>query len=158
MGRILDLSLALYFLFHIPITLLFASQVVIGPLSFPKWMNNILYMAIKSTQDPLLKMAISPTDRQAWAVSIFWQELIIQLPLFVLLAYYLIVDSKSKYFEWTSILYSGQAIGCFIPIMVHLYVETGTRLIPSYITFGIMPIVLLYRTVIAQKGIKPKTL
>jgi hypothetical protein len=103
-------------------------------------------------------MAISPTDRQAWAVSIFWQELIIQLPLFVLLAYYLIVDSKSKYFEWTSILYSGQAIGCFIPIMVHLYVETGTRLIPSYITFGIMPIVLLYRTVIAKKGIKPKTL
>lgn len=158
MKRITDLSLALFFLIHIPITLLFASQVVMGPASFPKWMNNVLSMAIESSKDPLLQMAVSPAARQAWAVSIFWQELVIQLPLFVVLAYGLIVDSKSKYFEWASIFYSGQAIGCFIPIMVHLYVETGTRLIPSYITFGIMPCILLYRTISAKNVVKSKKL
>ena len=72
-----DLVIVLFFTFHIPITVLFASQVVLGR-SFsslvPSWASNLLSLAAKSSNDPLLSMALPVVKREPWAISIFLQN------------------------------------------------------------------------------------
>ena len=84
-----DLLIVLFFTCHIPITMLFASQVVLGPQWgarwVPPWASNLLQLAAASSNDPLLSMALPGVRREPWAISIFYGELLFQLPLFVYL-------------------------------------------------------------------------
>lgn len=91
MARVLDYILITFFLVHIPITLLFGVQVMLGPaLSsqlMPKGALIVLKQAVASSNDPLLAMALPNAVREPWAIAIFYAEVLFQLPLFACLSY-----------------------------------------------------------------------
>jgi hypothetical protein len=99
-----DLLIVLFFTFHIPITLLFASQVILGPELgaqwVPSWASSLLQLAAESSNDPLLSMALPGVKREPWAIAIFYGELFFQLPLFFYLGSGYCV-SKPPFLIWS---------------------------------------------------------
>lgn len=82
-----DIIIVLFLTLHIPITLLFATQVVLGPNSpwVPSWATETLKLAVSTSKDPLLSMGLDAKLREPWAISLFAAELVFQLPLFLYL-------------------------------------------------------------------------
>jgi hypothetical protein len=78
-----DRLFIVYFVAHIPITLLFASQVVFFDAPWiPSVMKSILKSAVELSNDPLLLMGLVKEKREPWMISFFAMELFLQVPFF----------------------------------------------------------------------------
>lgn len=168
--RPLDTLITAYLFFHIPITLLFATQVVLGPdcTWIPNWASDLLASAAESSADPLLSMGLPGVKREPWMIAIFYQEVFIQLPLFVILGRGLIQgmvrvsqkDAQSWGFHVGCLIYSVQSLTAMASVLVELVDRTGTDLVGSYLIFAIMPILILWRTLrsdtFRQSKLNPK--
>ena len=173
--RLLDTLFILFFLIHIPITALFASQVVLGPSYaslIPRWARILFESAAHSSKDPLLLMGLKESVREPWMISLFYVELLFQLPLFVyftiglfkgtLLNFFYvmnIIDDSSERFKWISVIYSVNVISSMIPILTELYHRSGTQLMATYLPFLVVPLLFLFRALSSTKKatVKRKT-
>jgi len=79
--RPLDLLFVIYFLTHIPITLLVDAQVVLPASFFPKILSTVFTQFATTFQDPLL------TSKPIWFQSFTACEVFLQLPFFFFALY-----------------------------------------------------------------------
>jgi hypothetical protein len=88
-----DYLYLLFFLVHIPITLLIPPQFIFSPQSIPTFARNIVLENIEKTRDPILSFLLDSTI-PGWIVSIFTLELVFQLPFFCYACYCLFVGKR----------------------------------------------------------------
>uniref|UniRef100_A0A6I8PDS1 EXPERA domain-containing protein n=3 Tax=Ornithorhynchus anatinus TaxID=9258 RepID=A0A6I8PDS1_ORNAN len=80
-GRALERLLGLYFLAHIPLTLLFDLQALLPPGTYPTQLTDLMKWYTETFKDPLM------LDPPSWFKSLLWCEVLFQLPLFPIAAY-----------------------------------------------------------------------
>ena len=81
----MDILFLIYFIIHLPISLIFAPQIAL-PNSLrktwiPQFAQSALDQAVADSGDPFLSMAIK--DRQFWMAGIFMSEVLFQIPFFI---------------------------------------------------------------------------
>ncbi|ELK01824.1 sigma intracellular receptor 2 [Pteropus alecto] len=108
--RGLEWLLGLFFLFHIPITLLLDLQVVLPRELYPFELRNLLKWYAKEFKDPLLQ------DPPTWFKSFMYCELVFQLPFFPV-ATYAFFKGGCKWIRTPAIIYSVHVMSLVIPIL-----------------------------------------
>ncbi|XP_032284564.1 sigma intracellular receptor 2 [Halichoerus grypus] len=108
--RGLEWLLGLYFLSHVPITLLLDLQVVLPREFYPVELTNLLKWYTKEFKDPLLQAP--PT----WFKSFLFCELVFQLPFFPI-ATYAFLRGGRRWIRTPAIIYSVHTMTTLIPIL-----------------------------------------
>jgi hypothetical protein len=83
-----------FFLFHIPISLLFPPQFLLPTQYIPQFAKDLLIDTIKQSKDPILKLFLDDPI-PPWILAIFGME-ILQVPFFVYAVYCLYTGRKFK--------------------------------------------------------------
>ncbi|XP_007485650.1 sigma intracellular receptor 2 isoform X1 [Monodelphis domestica] len=146
-ARALEYLLGLYFLSHIPITLLFDSQALVTSDKFPNELTDMLKWYAQAFKDPLIK------DPPSWFKALVFCELVFQLPFFPFAAYAFFKGS-CKWIRIPAIIYSVHTTTTLIPIGAHILFETFPRgpmtfqerlsLLSIYIPYFFIPVILLF--------------
>ncbi|XP_028938035.1 sigma intracellular receptor 2 [Ornithorhynchus anatinus] len=112
-GRALERLLGLYFLAHIPLTLLFDLQALLPPGTYPTQLTDLMKWYTETFKDPLM------LDPPSWFKSLLWCEVLFQLPLFPIAAYAFFKGSR-KWIRIPAIIYSVHLISILIPVCTHI--------------------------------------
>ncbi|XP_074045133.1 sigma intracellular receptor 2 [Macrotis lagotis] len=146
-ARALEYLLGLYFVTHIPITLLFDVQPLLPPDLYPSELTDMLKWYIQAFKDPLM---LNPPS---WFKSFLLCEIVIQLPIFPFAAYAFFKGS-CKWIRIPAIIYSVHTMTTLIPISAHILFENSTqgpktfqdrlRLISIYAPYFFIPLILLF--------------
>ncbi|XP_070249292.1 sigma intracellular receptor 2 [Myotis yumanensis] len=118
--RGLEWLLGLYFLSHIPITLLFDLQAVLPRELYPVELRNLLTWYAKEFKDPLLQ------DPPVWFKSFLFCELVFQLPFFPI-ATYAFFKGGCKWIRTAAIVYSAHTMTTLIPILCTFLLEDFSK-------------------------------
>ncbi|KAM5215712.1 sigma intracellular receptor 2 [Hipposideros larvatus] len=108
--RGLEWLLGLYFLSHVPITLLVDMQAVLPRELYPVEVRNLVTWYAKEFKDPLLQ------NPPPWFKSFLFCELVFQLPFFPI-ATYAFFKGSCKWIRIPSIVYSVHTMTTLIPIL-----------------------------------------
>ncbi|KAK1331393.1 hypothetical protein QTO34_009347 [Cnephaeus nilssonii] len=119
--RGLEWLLGLYFLSHIPITLLFDLQAVLPRELYPIELRNLLKWYVKEFKDPLLQ------DPPMWFKSFLFCELVLQLPFFPLQHTPSSKVGGCKWIRSAAIVYSAHTMTTLIPILSTLLFEDFSK-------------------------------
>ncbi|XP_036123630.1 sigma intracellular receptor 2 [Molossus molossus] len=118
--RGLEWILGLYFLSHIPITLLLDLQAVLPGELYPIELRNLLKWYAKEFKDPLLQ------DPPMWFKSFLLCELVFQLPFFPI-ATYAFFKGGCKWIRTPAIVYSVHTMTTLIPILSTFLLEDFSK-------------------------------
>ncbi|XP_020818913.1 sigma intracellular receptor 2 [Phascolarctos cinereus] len=146
-ARALEYLLGLYFVMHIPITLLFDMQALLSANLFPTEVTDMLKWYVQAFKDPLM---LNPPS---WFKSFLFCELVFQLPLFPFAAYAFFKGS-CKWIRIPAIIYSVHTMTTLIPISAHILFESFTQgprtlqerlsLLSIYAPYFFIPLILLF--------------
>nr|KAF6459434.1 transmembrane protein 97 [Rousettus aegyptiacus] len=151
--RGLEWLLGLYFLSHVPITLLLDLQAVLPRELYPFELRNLLKWYAEEFKDPLLQ------DPPTWFKSFLFCELVFQLPFFPI-ATYAFFKGGCKWIRTPAIIYSVHTMTTLIPILSTFLFEDFSKasgfkgqgpkafherltLISIYAPYFLIPLVLL---------------
>ncbi|KAI8893826.1 transmembrane protein 6/97 [Globomyces pollinis-pini] len=122
--RPMDLMVFSFFLCHIPITILFAPQVVLPPdmrdVWIPESFKLILLNSVELTGDPILAMAIH--GRPTWIAWVMAGELLFQLPFFFYACYCLM---KNVDMRMACVVYTTHVLTTMMPVVGQLMSSSG---------------------------------
>jgi len=175
MAKVLNFIFFLYFLTHIPITLLFDSQVLVSDAEaadiYPKIVRELLQIYSASFKDP---MVIDPPQ---WFRSFVWCEMFLQFPFFFF-AVYAFWKGNCRWIRIPAIVYSTHVATTVWPIIFHIMrhdftgskppgpstMEERLKLLAIYAPYFVVPLLLLltmlfsseYRSKAAVAGEKPR--
>jgi len=144
----------LYFLSHIPITLLFDSQVLFTEAEaadiYPKMIREMVHNYSASFKDP---MVIDPPH---WYRSFVWCEMFLQFPFFffAVVAFW---KGNCRWIRIPAIVYSSHVATTVLPILFHIMrhdfsgsklpgpstTEERLKLMAIYLPYFIVPLLLL---------------
>eukprot|EP00117_Sycon_ciliatum_P046437 scpid77509/ scgid33259/ Transmembrane protein 97 len=158
--RALDWLFCIFFLVHIPITLLIDLQIFTTDFH-PKPLVDYAKSWALENGEPFLSPAVAPM----WFRTVVAMELLFQVPFFIIAvpAFY----SQSPRYNWMRIpciIYATQAITAILPILAEMLLidyskeEIGPKtpaqvsgLLVAYLPFLIVPVLLLFRTLSCQQ-------
>ncbi|XP_006891008.1 PREDICTED: transmembrane protein 97 [Elephantulus edwardii] len=118
--RGLELLLGLYFLSHIPITLLIDLQALLPRELYPVELQNLLQWYVKEFKDIMLQYP--PT----WFKSFVYCELLLQLPFFPV-ATYAFFRGGCKWIRTPAIIYAVHTMTTLIPILSTLLFDDFSK-------------------------------
>ncbi|KAM9002001.1 sigma intracellular receptor 2 [Sarcophilus harrisii] len=146
-ARALEYLLGLYFVMHVPITLLFDMQALVSADLYPTELTDMLKWYVQAFKDPLM---LKPPS---WFKSFLFCELVFQLPFFPFAAYAFFKGS-CKWIRIPAIIYSVHTMTTLIPIGAHILFENfaqgpGTfqerlNLLSIYAPYFFIPLILLF--------------
>uniref|UniRef100_A0A6J0V4C2 Transmembrane protein 97 n=1 Tax=Pogona vitticeps TaxID=103695 RepID=A0A6J0V4C2_9SAUR len=110
--RVLEWVFALYFLTHIPITLLIDLQALV-PDFYPRGLTEWLTWYTAAFKDPLM------ADPPSWFRSFIYCEAFLQLPFFPVAAY-AFWKGKRKWIRTPAIIYATHVATTLMPILAHI--------------------------------------
>ncbi|KAF7244362.1 Sigma intracellular receptor 2 [Varanus komodoensis] len=110
-GRLLDGLFALYFLTHIPVTLLVDLQ-ALRPGAHPRALTEWLTWYTNAFKDPLM------ADPPAWFRSFIYCEVFLQLPFFPVAAY-AFWKGNCQWIRTPAIIYATHVATTLLPILSH---------------------------------------
>ena len=116
-----------YFITHIPITLLIDLQALLGD-HYPPVLQNIYLWYTTSYNDVLM------TEKPIWLRSFITAELLFQLPFFFIAVYGFWM--KKIWIRTPSIIYGAHTTTTVIPILSEIIFSTKNTLQEKYILFG----------------------
>uniref|UniRef100_A0A8D0G765 Transmembrane protein 97 n=1 Tax=Sphenodon punctatus TaxID=8508 RepID=A0A8D0G765_SPHPU len=112
--RFLEWGFALYFLTHIPITLLIDLQALVpGTGVYPQSLTELLKWYGVAFKDPMM------LDPPAWFKSFIYCEAFLQMPFFPV-AVYAFVKGGCKWIRIPAIIYSTHVATTLLPILAHI--------------------------------------
>ncbi|TEA28540.1 hypothetical protein DBR06_SOUSAS2010178, partial [Sousa chinensis] len=151
--RGLEWLLGLYFLSHIPITLLVDLQAVLPRDLYPVELRNLRQWYTEAFKDPLLQ------NPPVWFKSFLFCELVFQLPFFPV-ATYAFFKGGCRWIRTPAIIYSVQTMTTLIPVLSTFLLEDFSKascfrgqgpktfherlfLMSVYMPYFLIPLVLL---------------
>ena len=145
----------LYFVSHIPITLLIDGQALLPPSYFPSWAKQSLQWYISLSNDPLMSKARTSKEF-AWFRGLIAIELTFQLPLFFALTYGFYARAQSTWVHVVNIIYAVHVMTTMVPIFASLAGWDRMDLVPVYAPYLLVPFYLALQSmrVIRQKLVK----
>lgn len=141
--RYYDWFFIIYFIMHIPITLLCDAQAFVPSDYFPRFFIHSLQSYIRDFDDRL--MAAPPL----WFKAIILAELIFQLPYFFFAAYAFI--RGRNWIRTTTIIYCTQVLGTMVCILPEAWdrsnapINTKLGLMSIYGIWAVIPLMLMQR-------------
>ncbi|ORY41849.1 hypothetical protein BCR33DRAFT_718526 [Rhizoclosmatium globosum] len=118
-----DIAIILFFILHIPITILMATQIILPEFTaayFPSFAIQAAQDYIRDSQDFLVM------ERALWFQSTVWCEWLVQFPFYVYLIYALVVDSK--HVRTAGIVYATHTCTILVPIVYEMvFAENGIQ-------------------------------
>nr|XP_056721021.1 sigma intracellular receptor 2 [Euleptes europaea] len=148
-ARGLERLFALFFLSHVPVTLLLDAQ-ALGARLHPHALTELVEWYTTSFKDPLM------AQRPAWFKSFIYCEVFLQLPFF-LVAVYAFWKGNCKWIRIPAIIYAAHVATTMVPILAHFLFHdfsdskpAGPQtwherlwLVSIYIPYLLIPILLL---------------
>ncbi|KAJ3074898.1 Transmembrane protein 97 [Podochytrium sp. JEL0797] len=141
-----DILMLIFFVLHIPITLLMDSQ-----LLFPQ-LRSVLPLSVVQAADDYVSDSNDylVMQREPWFVATLWCEMVIQLPFYLFLIYALAVDSK--HVRTAGIIYGTHTCTILVPILYDMITTTNGIQTPAqkmyttciYSVWFFMPLCILY--------------
>ncbi|XP_073674299.1 sigma intracellular receptor 2 [Garra rufa] len=111
--RVLEIIFFLYFLSHIPITLMVDLQPLLPEHLYPSELKNLLQWYAAEFKDPMMM------DPPFWFKSFVFCEAFVQLPFFPIAAY-AFLKGGCKWIRTPAIIYSVHVATTLIPILSHV--------------------------------------
>ncbi|NXT21676.1 SGMR2 protein, partial [Syrrhaptes paradoxus] len=142
---------ALYFLSHVPITLLIDLQALLPAGLYPQSLTDLLQWYVATFRDPVM---LQPPE---WFKAFVWCEAVLQLPFFPI-ASYAFLKGGCKWIRTPAIIYSTHVATTLLPILAHILFHdfsTSERLGPRsqrerlalfsvYVPYLLIPLLILY--------------
>eukprot|EP00245_Coleochaete_scutata_P004462 TRINITY_DN170_c0_g1_i2.p1 TRINITY_DN170_c0_g1~~TRINITY_DN170_c0_g1_i2.p1 ORF type:complete len:173 (+),score=29.68 TRINITY_DN170_c0_g1_i2:68-586(+) len=143
--RPVDIIFIIFFIVHIPTSLLIDSQVVLPPGLFPQVLQDLLQFHISTNEDFLVG------SKPAWFIGLTMCELLVQVPYFFIASYAFIAGKQ--WIQMPSILYGSHVATTLIPILAEFWAsslsfEAKVKLTGIYIPYLIIPLWVLFRMVL----------
>ncbi|KAJ3026731.1 UNVERIFIED_CONTAM: Transmembrane protein 97 [Siphonaria sp. JEL0065] len=150
-----DIAILLFFVLHIPITVLMDAQLLFPAWTAKNYPKPVIQAAldyVKDTNDYLIM------ERQLWFISTLWCEMIVQFPFYLFLIHGLITDSK--HVRTAGIIYGTHTCTILVPILYDMILNTNgiqsasqrVQTISIYSIWFFMPLVILYAMVFRTSG------
>ncbi|XP_061162597.1 sigma intracellular receptor 2-like [Saccostrea echinata] len=163
MLRILDTIFLLYFVSHIPITVLFDSQVIFPAWLYPKVLLDVKMKYCEDFKDVLM------ADPPPWFKSFCYCEILVQFPFFFIATYALWKGvQKCQWVRVPFIVYSTHVATTTVAICYHILMEIFKHpkypgpetlrerlfLLAIYFPYLIIPILLLLDSLFSKEYTK----
>lgn len=138
---------AVYFIAHIPITLLIDAQALLPSHYFPKGVINVLEWYNRASRDPLMDSNASVP----WFQALILCELVFQLPVFFLLAKFYLRRSVPKYnsMDVLALVYGTHVVTTMVPIFGVFVSEQRLDLIAIYSPYFFFPLAIACNSAIS---------
>ncbi len=139
-----DYVYLIFFVLHIPITLIIPPQFILPKEYIPKLFQQLLLDNINSTKDPILSLYLQDPV-PAWIMTIFATEIIFQLPFFVYASYCLYKNQPCKV---TSLLYCAHVLTTNAIVVSYILQQEATvdqlmKWLFTYAPFTLIPFLYL---------------
>jgi len=146
------LAFLIFFLSHIPITILVDAQGAFGSYYAPQFMIDVVSWYCNLSGDVLMKAGSSSrNDNLAWFSSLICCEILFQLPFFVVAVKMMMTTMTSKslqnYPEWfriASIIYGSHVSTTLVPIISTLIMSPAMSIQQKYATITIYSPYLIF--------------
>jgi hypothetical protein len=139
-----DLLFFIYFLVHIPVTLIMSPQVVFG--FDANGFGFLLKQSVDQTKDPILALALLP-QVPAWVKGVMGAELFFQLPFF-----FHAIDRllRNRKIGTIGVVYSSHALTSMIIVLAHINSVPSTQeqwlqWQSMYVAFWLVPVLFLMK-------------
>ncbi|KAI9359665.1 hypothetical protein DFJ73DRAFT_957453 [Zopfochytrium polystomum] len=156
LSRPLDLFFVVFFLLHIPTTLLIGTQSLVPASAVPAPLRDAVKSWAATSGDPWLARIAAEQPLPAWWIATVAVELAFQLPWFFWFIYVAVVDSPAL--PTGSIIYAVQCMTSMVPILSEIVFAhpelTATQrrtVFGAYFPYFIVPALLLMRATVWEK-------
>jgi len=162
MLRLLELIFFLYFLTHIPVTVLFDSQILADEIGIPKDLYpeevvNLTKQYVAKFKDPYMM------DPPGWYKTFCYMELTLQLPFFFIATFAFMLGSK-RWIRTPAIIYSSHVATTVAPMLYSFYFDDFTKvnrvgpvteeerltLMAFYAPYFVIPVLILLTMVFSK--------
>ena len=141
MNQLLKITFLVYFITHIPITLLLDLQILLGRY-YPTTLRNVFTWYISVFNDRLL------ATRPIWLQSFIFAELVLQLPFFFVAVYG--ISFEKKWIRIPAVVYGSHVATTVLPILAEVAFSTEISfneklvLCSVYLPYFLIPAALIY--------------
>lgn len=141
-----DTFIVLFFLLHIPTTVLLDSQGLFPQSWYPAWALRLLSNHVQMLGDPLMK------EMPNWFTSLVFLEVFVQLPFFFVGAY--AFATKREWIRFPALLYGINVASTMVPILASLALDPRTdfnrpALLAIYAPYLLVPFGIAVRVMTA---------